>query len=231
MCNAQDFKIRRRRPRLLCRPSGFTLIEVLVAMVLVSMVTVVAAMALRLAIGAWERGEKEGEQKQILMALPGLLTLQLASLEREAKFSKGAKAEALRFCGEKEGFSLFTSYAPLGSPSQGLLRVTWRYERTLQELLIYQQVVTRAADMATAADPMDDEWDGSIQPVSQIPGVKSFELSYAGDQAPDPDEMDSWEAPWPCGTAPRWLSVEIAMAGEKGEGGHFWRFPVGVAGL
>ncbi len=203
----------------------------LVAMVLVSMVTVVAAMALRLAIGAWERGEKEGEDKQILMALPGLLKLQLGSLEREVKFDKGAKATGLRFCGGEEGFSLFTSYAPLGSPAQGLLRVTWRYDRALGELSIYQQVITRKADLAAALDPMDDEWDGSFEPVSHIPGVRSLRLAYAGDEVPDRKEMDSWKVSWPCGTAPRWLSAEIAMAGEKGEGGHLWRFPIGIAGL
>jgi prepilin-type N-terminal cleavage/methylation domain-containing protein len=52
---------------------GFTLVELLVAMVLLSMVTLVVAMALRMSIKAWERGVEEGEHIQRRVAIPSLM--------------------------------------------------------------------------------------------------------------------------------------------------------------
>ena len=49
---------------------GFTLVELLVAMVLLSMVTLVVAMALKLSIESWEHGVEEGEDIQRWVAIP-----------------------------------------------------------------------------------------------------------------------------------------------------------------
>ena len=68
---------------------GFTLVELLVAMVLLSMVTLVVAMALRMSIRAWERGVEEGEHLQRRVAIPSLMEKQLGALVKKDPFDSG----------------------------------------------------------------------------------------------------------------------------------------------
>ncbi|MBF0228205.1 MAG: prepilin-type N-terminal cleavage/methylation domain-containing protein [Desulfamplus sp.] len=67
--------------------SGFTLIEVIVAMVLVSMITLIMAFALKINLDAWERGNSEGDKFQIGVVLPNMLERQLRYIVSSAALS------------------------------------------------------------------------------------------------------------------------------------------------
>jgi len=67
--------------------SGFTLIEVIVAMVLVSMITLIMAFALKINLDAWERGNSEGDKLQIGVVLPNMLERQLRYIVKSASLS------------------------------------------------------------------------------------------------------------------------------------------------
>lgn len=58
---------------------GFTLIEIIFAMTLLSMITVIVAYGYRLGIDAWRKGEKETTYTQQLRVLSGLLSQQIKS--------------------------------------------------------------------------------------------------------------------------------------------------------
>ncbi|MBF0574226.1 MAG: prepilin-type N-terminal cleavage/methylation domain-containing protein [Desulfamplus sp.] len=64
--------------------AGFTLIEVIVAMVLVSMITLIMAFALKINLDAWERGNSEGDKLQIGVVLPNMLERQLRYISSSA---------------------------------------------------------------------------------------------------------------------------------------------------
>ncbi len=72
--NASTFSAHSEKRILYCK--GFTLLELLVAMSLVALVTLIAATAFRMTVQAWERGAEEGESRQIQSALPTLLEKQ-----------------------------------------------------------------------------------------------------------------------------------------------------------
>lgn len=117
-----------------CSPSGFTLIEVLVSMVLVSMVTLIMAVSLRINLQAWERGVQEGEKLHVKVVLPALMERQLRSLVTTASFAGWAgfssnlgRGEKLKFIKNDNLFSFYTLYTPQGTPAQGLIRVAYTY--------------------------------------------------------------------------------------------------------
>jgi general secretion pathway protein J len=58
---------------------GFTLVELVVAITILSMVTLIIGSGFRLGIDAWEKGEKETGETQRLRVLSGLLSQQLKS--------------------------------------------------------------------------------------------------------------------------------------------------------
>ncbi|MBW1900107.1 MAG: type II secretion system protein [Deltaproteobacteria bacterium] len=178
--------------------SGFTLLELLVAMVLVSMVTLVVAIALRLSIESWEGGVEEGEDIQLWVAIPSLMTKQLDSLTRIDPFEKTGGKQQLPFCGQKHALSFFTAYAPQGSPLQGLLKITYLFKEEEKTLYLFEQVITREEDLNDEYDPLSDKWGNSFKPMSQVPGISGFDLTYTGQNIQDPQEADDWKEIWKC---------------------------------
>jgi len=147
-------------------------------MVLVSMVTLVVAMALRISIESWEHGVEEGENSQVRVAVPALMGNQLNSLVRTDPFDEAAKKRLLPFCGQAHALSFFTSYAPQGSPWQGLLKITYLFKEEEKTLCLYEQVITREEDLNAGFDPMTGKMDESSRPISQVPGISGFDLTY-----------------------------------------------------
>src|SRR5690349_20805308 len=72
--------ISRKRLRMRCRTNhGFTLIEVVVSLVIMSMVVTVAFSGFRIGINAWERGGRVVEEMDKRTTLEHLIQRQLAS--------------------------------------------------------------------------------------------------------------------------------------------------------
>ncbi|MBF0302074.1 MAG: prepilin-type N-terminal cleavage/methylation domain-containing protein, partial [Desulfamplus sp.] len=149
--------------------TGFTLIEVIVSMVLVSMITLIMAFALKVNLDAWERGNNEGDKVQIEVVLPNMLEQQLryivssASLSTTESISSESSKTAtnsfglattssagaqtgvvtqLKFTGNNQGLSFYTLYSPQGTPSQGLVRVAYIYDEGAKELNVYESVIS-----------------------------------------------------------------------------------------
>ncbi len=181
--------------------SGFTLMEVVVAMVLVAMVTLIAALGFRLAVRAWSRGEKEGDSRQIASAVPTLMEKQLDSAKGKVSFGKG-KNSALLFYGNAKGLSFFTSYSPQGSSIQGIVRVSYIFNRTKEKLFVYEQAITRFKDIDEKYDPLSDKWGNEFKPVSILYGIKDFSIMFLKkankqdnrDIFPDADWITAWKS-------------------------------------
>ncbi len=178
---------------------GFTLMEVVVAMVLVSMVTLVATLGFRLAVRAWERGEKEGNSRQISTSVPALLQRQLDSVEKTVSFGKGGN-KALLFSGGENGVSFFTSYAPEGSSIQGLIRVTYVFNKDKAKLAVFEKSITRFEDMDEKYNPISDRWDNECKPVSVIDHIENFSIVFLKkiNKNSDKSSFDNveWKTTW-----------------------------------
>lgn len=202
---------------------GFTLLEVLVALVLMAMVTLAAALSLRLAVDAAERISDEGDSRQVLGVLPAVLAKQLAmvrivdatgSVKQPSMHSamnvlaigkpglkKSEEEEFAQFRGSAHSISFLTAYARQGSSFQGLSWVQYVYEPTDQTLSIYQQTITKIEDASGSDKPISRKARKAEQRfapelVGRIERVSRFELSYAEDSDADPQEDAAWEREW-----------------------------------
>lgn len=151
--------------------SGFTLIEVLVAMVLVAMITLIMAFALRINLQAWERGVTEGEKVQIEVVLTHMVEKQLRAMVSRTSFSSSSQVSSssadqasiaslsgitslstgvmqqLPFIGRAQTLSFYTLYSPEGTPSQGLIRVAYLYDPGAKKLTVYEKVIGSEDDI------------------------------------------------------------------------------------
>jgi prepilin-type N-terminal cleavage/methylation domain-containing protein len=207
---------------------GFTLVELLVAMVLLSMVTLVVAMALKLSIESWERGVEEGENIQRWVAIPSLMEKQLGSLVKADPFDN-REGKQLPFCGNKHAFSFFTSYAPQGSPWQGLLRISYLFKEEEKALYLFEQVITRKEDLDAEFDPLSNSWGDSLKPLSHVTGITEFRLAYTDQKEPDPKDTGKWKNTWKCvsSSPPRGLAMNLQVGGGPNTQARKWYFLLG----
>ena len=210
--------------------SGFTLIELLVAMALFSMVTLVVALALKVAIDSWERGAEEGDNNQLWVAVPALMEKQLRSLVTTDPFVTGTEKH-LPFCGQKHALSFFTTYAPQGSPYQGLLRICYRFDEKSKTLELFEQVITRKEDLDDGLNPLADDWREGNSPVSQVSGINGFQLAYSNRENTEPENTDHWKETWECtaSTRPAGLEMELRLGDDSKVLSRKWYFQTAQA--
>jgi prepilin-type N-terminal cleavage/methylation domain-containing protein len=210
---------------------GFTLLEILVALILVSMVTLTVALAFKIGVGAWERGVKEGEDPQVRMIIPLLIQRQTTAAVRTNVFNGAALP--LPFCGQQGSFSFFTAYAPEGSPRQGLMRVSYVFNKEEQTLLLYAQTITRRDELKDESNPVSENWDEKMTPISETKEITVFELRYAAAVEEGLEKEPDWKETWDCEN-PQWPEmVELRFRAGEGPRAHagVWIFRMGMMGL
>lgn len=224
------------------RCKGFTLLEVLVSMFLISMITLTMAFALRITIQAWQRGENEGEKLQVEVALPYLLERQLRSVvDKSSLTDKGnAREMKLEFFKKDNIFSFYTSYSPQGTPAQGLIRVAYVYDEEAKNIKVYERVIGSKEDI----DDSNVMFSGSdeIYPVSTITDVETFSLTFPPADEPgkgrikrpsDPVDVkldinaftDTWDDP--LRPVPEFVRMVLAQAGRRSGREAAWLLKVG----
>jgi prepilin-type N-terminal cleavage/methylation domain-containing protein len=211
--------------------NGFTLLEILVALILVSMVTLTVALAFKIGVGAWERGVKEGEDPQVRMIIPLLIQRQATAAVGTNVFS-GAVLP-LPFCGQQGSFSFFTAYAPEGSPRQGLMRVSYVFNKEEQTLLLYEQTITRRDDVKEESNPVSEDWDEKMAPISETKGITVFELRYAAAAEEGLKKEPEWKETWDCKETQWPEMVQLRFQAGEGPRAHagVWIFRMGMMGM
>lgn len=198
-------------------------------MLLMSLVTLAAGLALRLGVDAHQRIESEGDSRQVLAVLPDVLGKQLAMVRIGPKLQTtaanttaaagGADKSATvvdsadsrsnplyAFCGDGRSLSFLTAYARQGSPYQGITSVQYVYDETNRRLSVYQQIITKIEDVDGDGKTVSKRSRKKLQTfepelVSEIENVSTFRLSYAEDPEADPADDGGWIAVWECADA------------------------------
>ena len=91
------------------RNNGFSLVELIIAITILSFVAVIIGNAFRLGIQAWERGEREIERTQRLRSLSSLMSQQLKSFYPYRIKMEDKDEETVMFEGEPDSFTFVTT--------------------------------------------------------------------------------------------------------------------------
>jgi len=83
---------------------------------------------------------------------------------------------------------------------QGLVRVTYVYDKKKKKLSVFEQAVTRLEDIDEKNDPLSDKWTAGPKPVSVIHGIDDFSVMFlrktSGESQKKGFEDVSWLAAW-----------------------------------
>lgn len=182
-------KIYRERSR-----NGFTLLEVIIAITILSLITVIIGSAFRLGIQAWGRGEKETEDGQRLRALSSLLSQQLKSIYPYRIRIEGKDEDVVAFKGEPDSITFVTT---MTDSSYGGLK--WVQYTFRDGVLLYkegmlpdkkfeehikdknkEEIVDSHIDnfrFSYSYFLEDDEWTESWDDEEEVPGAVKVNLS------------------------------------------------------
>lgn len=171
------------------RPSGFTLLELLVAFTILGLLLVVIAGALRLATTSWEKGEDLAEQYQRGRAALSLLSQQLKSVYPYKVKAKQAEPDYLAFQGTTDALQFVSSFSLRSKRPEGLVFVSYKIEEGASGKLlkVYERRVLNKDFMEET--PKDEDF------MPLLEGLSGGRFEYYKD-AEDEDGSGEWVDAW-----------------------------------
>lgn len=202
---------RRAAPRRCARTRGFTLVELLIALVLVSFITLILFSALRLATRAWDGVDRASEHTAELRIARGFIERMLAQLRPTRVMVDAQEVEV--FSGTADGIELVAPLSEhVGISGLYVLRLTLSEQGEQSNLILTRWLlhpeVLEGGDGVPEWTPFDgdreafsgDELDdqdtasGSFGRTLLLVDVDAFEIAYFGiaEGEQDGEWFDEW---------------------------------------
>ncbi|MDQ7089146.1 MAG: prepilin-type N-terminal cleavage/methylation domain-containing protein [Methylococcales bacterium] len=180
---------------------GFTLIEVLIALSLLSVMMLMLFAGLRISAKSWDKGENKLTEVAEMSSTAHFFHNQLAaSLPLWDDFT--TKIKEFSFQGTQNTLQ-FVSSLPASSRRLGLQRFNVRLKNTKIEVSIQPFYPTLA----------DDAW--KIETVTLVDNIGSLTLRYFGSK--EPKELPVWQTNWHYDHLPKLIAITIQPLNE-----HYW---------
>jgi len=159
---------------------GFTLVELVIALVILAMIAGSVAAGIRLAVGSIERGEAVAHDTARLRAALGVVERALMSADPLP--IPGGDATSPFFIGQEKSLRFLTAGAP--AVQGGGLRLVSFFERTGGGGNGIAMAVSSPFRVGGA-----EEWEGTEKPRILVPGAGELAFSYSA----GPTEGGAWE--------------------------------------
>ncbi len=171
--------------------TGFTLIEVIVTLTVLSFILLIIFGAFRLGISAWERGESTKEEYQKVRIITQLISQQIKSIVPYKIKTEKAEGDYLAFDGK--GHSLkFVSALPIKAKQpEGFVYATYEFKEGGSEggrLILYEQ---RALNRDFFEEELKEELG-----VSLLEGVSNVRFEYYQEEDSLKNRKEGWVEEW-----------------------------------
>lgn len=200
---------------------GFTLIEVLIAMTLLSVMMALLFGAMKICADSWEKGESKVADVSEVAAVYNFFQRHLTavvplsdSLTSDVNFG-----ESFAFQGEAHKLQFLSSF-PASAGQTGLQLITLQAEQDGDK---GEKIIVSLTPFYPAAAGANWDDEKKATEVDILKRVKHFELRYFGD--PDQTGTPDWYPEWSLREFhPRLVKISIALADKdnKNKEGIFW---------
>ncbi|MBI5409237.1 MAG: prepilin-type N-terminal cleavage/methylation domain-containing protein, partial [Nitrospirae bacterium] len=159
------------------QPSGFTLLELIIAITILTLITVIIGGAFRLGIRAWEKGEKETGETQRLRVVSGLLSQQLKSVYPYKMKLEDEDEKVVIFKGEADSLLFVTTLTD--SSSGGFKWVRYIYK---DNALLYKEGLLPDKELMDKIKGKEEVMDSELD---------EFKFTYFSSE--EGEWKDSWD--------------------------------------
>ena len=189
---------------------GFTLLELLISLTLLSVIAVLVFGALRLGVRAWEKGEATIETRQRERIVMDLLQRQMASMAWPVMVKDPGGAFAFR--GDEKSLSFLSSVALVPGNEYGMVYAKYEVreeeEGDRESLFLFEKNRVFLPDPANPAAVAEEDFH------ELLPGFYRISFAYLkqGEEGPEPQWQSAWD-PEMDGKAP--LAVRVSLTEEE----------------
>ena len=169
------------------RTRGFTLVEVIIALAIVGVLVVTAFGGLRVAVGAWRRGDERAEAQQHVRTLTLTIARAVGASFPYAAPRQEGETPSILFSGQADRLEFVTQSSPFPSPIPVAFTAVVIELATGEapKLVIRQRVLPNRDPFKDAPPLLEDET------------IRTLELSYLGDGGWQPEWNAQTEAALP----------------------------------
>ena len=173
------------------RPSGFTLIEVVITLTLLGFILLMVFSVFRLGLAAWEKGESAKEKVQTLRVISQMIGRQVKSMVPYRIKTRKSEGDYLAFQGKAQSLR-FVSALPLKSRRpEGLVYAIYEFReggRGGGRLVLYEQRVLNRDFMEE--DPKPETG------ISLFEGISNVRFEYYREESPEKNQVGGWLEEW-----------------------------------
>jgi len=176
---------------LLVKSQGFTLIEVVITMTILSFILLIIFGAFRLGLSAWEKGESIKEEYQKVRIISQLISQQIKSIVPYKIKTQRAEGDYLAFEGKARSVKFVSALPIKGKQPEGFVYTIYEFKEGGKEggrLVLYEQ---RALTRNFFEEEPREEWA-----VSLLEGISNVRFEYYREEDPLKNEKEEWVEEW-----------------------------------
>jgi len=181
-------------------PQGFTLLELLITVTILTILVTVIFACLHMGMRAWEKGEDNAEKNQEMRILSDLIPQQIRSLY-PYKFRDGTM-EFLAFRGNSDSIRFISTLGVTSQGVAGLSFVSYFLDPSDGLMLCEKGILKK--------EMFQDEWDIKRDSIPLSPLVSGIAFEYQGEQGDWSEEWDANER----GEFPRTIKLALTYRGK-----------------
>lgn len=171
---------------------GFTLLELLISMTIISIIVVIVFGAFRIGVRAWEKGEKDVQIHQRLRIGLDRVKAQLASVCTRKIMDAGKQQFFLK--GDDKNIEFISLVSMMPGNGYGMVyakyKVEYDYETETERFLFYEKNIVLPDREAGSSSPDDDEFHEIISGMQSI----TFEYLQASTGGYNVNEEQEWNS-------------------------------------
>ena len=171
-----------------CSVEGFTLIELMIAVTILGVVTLIVASALHLGARAWEKGTEKDDRIQATQVVFGILKGQIASALPYETIIDGKTS--FFFKGDDKQLQYVSMTSLYSGKSYGNVIVTYRVSEMEKKKIL--EVLEQRIVSADLKDDSTHEEANTWRTLAE--NLNGFSFEYAG--CPEPNDGLSWVEQW-----------------------------------
>ena len=168
---------------------GFTLLELIVAFTMLSLILVMILGALRLGSASWERGEAQSEKYQKMRMVSSLLSQQVKSAFPYKIKATKAESDYIAYLGSRDSLRFVSTFSMKAKKSEGLVFVIYRAEErgsSGKRLMLCEQRVLNKDFLEET--PEEEKFFPLLE------GLSDFGFEYFQDE--EEEENGEWVESW-----------------------------------
>lgn len=195
---------------------GFTLIEVVVALMILGLILLIILGAFRLGVSAWEKGESVKEDYQKVRIISHLISQQIKSAFPYKIKAQKAEGDYLAFEGKLHSLRFVSALPIRAQQPEGFVYATYKFKEGGKEggrLILYEQ---RVLNKDFFEEELKEE-----SGVTLLEGVSDVRLEYYQEEDPTKNRDEGWVEEWNAKEEkqlPKALKMVILHRNEKGKG-------------